>query len=220
MDKVKFLDDFEPIKPKVEKQVKSIENLPSMPQENQISNVTRSTAFTNIVDDAKINVVKEAAATDIKFIEEFKKELKEATMKSAQLEREKQQLEIQNVQYHQELLDKEQQLNKLHKTEDKWENKQKRRQFHYDGVKPIMEWVGIKSPMNLFLLYFLTAIITLPYLLGKLVKGTFGNLICGAEDANRSKAMRGFLWTVLAITITILIGIGIYSLGHYVFQWF
>lgn len=220
MNENQLLDDFKPIKPKVEQQVEQTENLPSTPQGSQISNVTRSTAFTDIVDDAKINVVKEAAATDVKFIEEFKKELKEATMKSAQLEREKQQLEIQNVQYHQELLDKEQQLNKLHKTEDKWENKQKRRQFHYDGVKPIMEWVGIKFPMNLFLLYFLTAIITFPYLLGKLVKGTFGNLICGAEDANRSKAMRGFLWTILAVTITVLLAMGVYALGHYVFQWF
>lgn len=51
--------------------------------------------------------------------------------------------------------------------------------------------------MNLFLLYFLTLILIWFFLLSKLLRGTIGALIAGAEDANRPKAVKGLLWTLI-----------------------
>lgn len=171
------------------------------PQEPKplVANVTQATDFTKAVDQAKIQAVQEAAASDEKFVKDFTEQLKQATLKAAQVEQEKQELEKQNVQYHQELLETQQKLNEKEQQISEWDKKQKRRQYHYDGVRPIMEFVGIKSPMNLFILYALTAILVWFYLLNKLFKGTVGALISGAEDENRPKAVKGFLWTMVAV---------------------
>jgi len=90
-------------------------------------------------------------------------------------------------------------LNEQKQAEDKWTNKQKQREFHYAGVRPIMEFVGIKTPMNIALLYFLTMFLLPFFLFAKLWKGTIGALIVGAEDSDRPKAVRGFLYTLLAV---------------------
>lgn len=168
-------------------------------QEILVKNVTEATDFSKAVDEAKIKAVQEAAATDEKFVKDFTEQLKEATLKSAQVEQEKQELEKQNVQYAQELLETQQKLNAATQQVNEWDKKQKRRQYHYDGVKPIMEFVGIKTPMNLFLLYALTGVLVWFFLLNKLFKGTVGALIAGAEDSDRPKAVKGFLWTLIAV---------------------
>lgn len=189
-------------------------------QSRQLDRVTRATEFSQTLDKSNINILKDAAVTDQKFVDDLKREIKEAALKNAQNEKEKQELEKQNTEYARELLETQQQLNKLQQVQDKWENKEKRREFHYNGVKPIMEFVGIKTPMNLFCLYFLTFVLTPFYLLNKFFRGTIGAIIFGAEDANRSKAMKGFLWTLLGIIILTIFAFSIYAMGHYVFDWF
>ena len=182
----------------------------SVGQGEPLSNVTAANSFTKAVDVAKINILQEASANDKKFTDDFRDKLKEATLKLAEVEREKANLEKQNIEYHQELLNSEQLLNEQKQNEDKWTNKQRQREFHYAGVRPIMEFVGIKLPMNIVLLYALTLFLLPFFLFAKLWKGTIGALIIGAEDSDRPKAVRGFLYTLLAI-----VAVGIIALVTY-----
>lgn len=181
----------------------------------KVASVTEATDFSKAVDAAKIQAVQEASANDEKFVKDFTEQLKQATLKAAQVEQEKQELEKQNIKYAQELLETQQKLNEKEQKINDWEKKQKRRQYHYDGVKPIMEFVGIKTPMNLFLLYFLTSILVWFFLLSKLFKGTIGALIAGAETDNRPKAVKGFMWTLLAVIVLVVASSAIYLLAKW-----
>lgn len=170
-----------------------------------ISHITEQTGFNEAVDKAKLNILEDAAVNDEKFVTEVKSNVKDATLKLMEVEKEKAELEKQNVLYHQELKDKERQINEYEQKENYWDNRQKRREYHFNGVKPIMNFVGIKEPMNLFVLYFLTVVLVPFFLLAKLLKGTFGVLIAGASDGDRPKMVRGVLWTLLAISICCVI---------------
>ena len=170
-----------------------------------ISHITEQTQFNEAVDTAKLNILKEASVNDEKFVTEVKSNVKDATLKLMEVEKEKAELEKQNVLYHQELQDKARQINEYEQRENYWDNRQKRREYHFNGVKPIMNFVGIKEPMNLFVLYFLTVVLVPFFLLAKLLKGTFGVLIAGASDGDRPKMVRGVLWTLLAISICCVI---------------
>lgn len=166
-----------------------------------ISNITEQTQFNEAVDSAKLNILKDASANDEKFVAEVKENVKDATLKLMEVEKEKAELEKQNVLYHQELTDKDRQINEYEQKVNYWENRQKRREYHFNGVKPILNFVGIKEPMNLFVLYFLTIVLVPFFLLAKLLKGTFGVLIAGASDGDRPKMVRGFLWTMLGLAV-------------------
>lgn len=179
-------------------------------QGEPICNVTAANTFTQAVDTAKITVLQDASANDKKFTDDFKDKLKEATLRLAEVEREKANLEKQNIEYHQEILETKQLLNEQKQAEDKWISKQKQREFHYAGVRPIMEFVGIKTPMNVALVYFLTMFILPFFLFAKFWKGTIGALIVGAEDSDRPQAVRAFLYTLLAI-----VAVGIIALVTY-----
>ncbi len=169
-----------------------------------------SNGFTQAVDIAKVETLKGAAATDEKFNKEFIGAIKDAALEIARLEKEKAALEKQNIEYEQELLETQQKLNEQKQVSDLWENRQKRRQYHFDGVRPIMEFVGVKTPMNLPLLYFLTFVIMWFFLLDKVWKGTIGALISGASDGDRPKAVKGFIWTVLGVLFACTMALGIY----------
>lgn len=152
---------------------------------DEIKKVNQETEFTKNMETAKVNTLAEASANDNKFVDDVKKELKQAMIKSAQLEKEKQELERKNVEYYQDLIETEKQLNEQKQAVNKWENKQKCREFHYNGVRPMLEFVGITQPMNLFFLYFLTIILIIPYLLHKLLKGTIGVIVAGEEKEQK-----------------------------------
>ena len=170
-----------------------------VPVPQQVQNVTAPTAFTKKIDETKVAVVEDAAAHDEAFVKKFTDELTKASLELAEVERKKAELEQQNVKYAQELLETQQKLNVHIQNENAWTNKEKRREYHYNGVKPIMEFVGIKTPMNLFILYLLVIVLMVPYLISKLWRGTIGALIAGASDENRSKTAKGFIWTILAV---------------------
>lgn len=157
------------------------------------------TQFSQNMDIVKENILKTSAVEDKEFIETIKDNVKEAAVKLTEVEKDKANYQQQEVQYKSELLDTEQLKNVHVQKEDKWDNKQKRRQFHYEGVKPIMEFVGITQPMNLFFLYLLSALLLPLFILAKLIRGSFGTLIAGAIDSNRPKTAKGFLWTIICI---------------------
>lgn len=168
--------------------------------------------FSQRMDVVKTKILQDASTSDEGFVETIKKNVKEAAVTHTEVEKEKAAFAKQSVQYEQEKLSTKQQKNTNEAKEDKWANREKRREFHYNGVKPVMEFVGITKPMNIFLLYFLTFVLIWFFLLSKLWKGTIGALIAGAESDNRSKSVKGFLWTVVG-----LFAVGILSALVYLF---
>ena len=162
-------------------------------------------AFSKKMDDVKQQVLVVAAEQDEKFAEVVVENVKDAAVKYTQVEQRKAELERQKVQYESEKLDTQQLANVNQQLEDKWINRQKRREYHYNGVKPIMLFVGITEPMNLIFLYFFATVLIIPFFIAKLFRGTIGALLCGAEDTNRSKAAKGFIWTIIAIVVVIII---------------
>lgn len=179
-----------------------VEEQPPAPQ---LKPVNAPTAFTEVVDQAKIATITDVAATDKRFVREFTDQITDAALVSAQVEQERQRLEKQAVEYEQELLETRQQLNKLEQQNTKWEKRQKRRQFFYDGVKPIMKFVDINEPMNIPLTLLFTIILCPFFLLGKLGKATIGNLLSGATDDNRPKAVKNFIWTLLGLLVAVIV---------------
>lgn len=188
-----------------------------VPEAAKQENYNLSTQFSENVDKAKQAVLAEATQNDAKFVDEFKQKLKAATLKLAEVEKSKAaaenakaELAEKNVQYQKELVDTKQKLNEYQQIEDKWNNKQRSREFHYNGVKDVMLCIGIKNPMCIPLLYLLFPI-ALIFFLGKCcIQATFGNLLCGAIDSNRPKAMKGFLWTILVFFVLCILALGIY----------
>lgn len=166
----------------------------------KIQDVVEKNTFSEAIDSAKIRVVEDASVNDKNFNKNFTDKLLDASLKLAEVEKEKAELEKQNIEYHQELLGTQQKLNEQLQAENAWSNKEKRREYHFNGVKAILMFVGIKEPMNLVILYILTSILIPFYLLNKLVSGTLGVLIAGASDENRPRAVKGFLFTLLAVT--------------------
>lgn len=170
-----------------------------------VESVPTSSEFAKTMDQVKVKVLEDATVSDDGFVETVKKNLKQAAVKHTEVEKAKADFAEQEVQYESEKLSTQQQKNQHVAAEDRWENKQKRREFHYNGVKPIMKFVDISEPMNLFILYFLTFVLTPFYLLSKLFKGTVGAVIAGASDSDRPKAVKGFLWTLIGLTAVCLL---------------
>lgn len=175
-----------------------------------VSSSADDSEFTRRLDDVKLNILQDASVTDEKFVTTLKDNIKKAAVTNTEVAKEKQELDKQNVQYEREKLSTKQQQNVHEASQDKWANREKRREFHYNGVKPIMEFVGIKTPMNLFLLYSLTFILFWFFLLSKLWRGTIGALISGATDEDRPKFVKGFLWTLLGLLVLMVLAALVY----------
>lgn len=186
----------------------------------EIANVTKATDFTNAVDKAKLNLISEASANDEKFIQELTNELKEAVKKSAQLEKEKQELEVKHIELEKNFIKTKNDLETNKQKEDKWENRQKAREYHYNGVKDIMKFVHINHPMNPFLMYFITLLIMPVYLAWTLIICPIGTLIAGTNDNNRPKLVKGAIYTLLLIALVVAVVFGAYAVMHYWFNWF
>lgn len=180
------------------------------PQQNPTQPFDTRTQFAKKMDDVKEDILKVAANEDQKFVKDVKENVKGAAVSYTQAEKAKADLEKQQVSYQSEKLETAQLQNQNQQKEDAWENKIKRREFAYHGVKPIMLFVGITEPMNIALLVFLTAVLLPFYLLSKLFRGTIGALIAGAEDEDRPKLVRGFIWTILGILFVGAVGACIY----------
>ncbi len=157
------------------------------------------TNFENKMEEVKLNVLKEASVEDDKFVDTIKENLKKAAIKNTEIEQNKAILQNKQVESEKKKTDKEIFKTEHEIKEDKWENREKWRQYTYNGVKPIMKFVGIDEPMSIFMTIVFTVLLFIPFLIAKFWNGTIGALIVGASDKDRSKAMKGFIWTVLAI---------------------
>ena len=182
--------------------------------ENKMNDIIAQTStrsdFAKKMDEVKINVLQDASLEDKEFVNTIKQNLKKASITHTEVEKDKAELEKQQVKSDSEKLTKAQQKNKHEIEEDKWLNKQKYRQYVYDGVKPIMKFVKIEEPMSITLMILFSILLIIPYFINKLWSGTIGALIFGACDNDRSKVMKGFLWTLVVIIVLALLFIGIY----------
>ena len=184
-----------------------VENLPDT---SPLQVPAPETQFGAAMEQVKLNVLAEASAEDEQFVDKVKSTLKKAAVKHTEVEEKRADFEKQKVDFASEVLQTEQQKNEHRAIEDKWANMERKRQYHYNGVKPIMRFVGIEEPLNLFLLYLLTFVLSPFFLLSKLLKGTIGALIAGASDEDRPKAVKGFLWTLIAIIAIMAIAAVVY----------
>lgn len=187
---------------------------------NKISNVTQATAFTNAIDSAKIETIKRASAEDDKFNEDFKAELKQAVLKSAQLEKEKQELEKKNIELQQNYVKTKSELETQIQSVNKWENKRKAREYHYNGLKDIMLFIHINNPMCIPLMYIFAVLVSPIYLVWTLILAPLGTLIAGTKDQERPKLVKGAIYTILCVALVLVLVLLFYACGHFWFKWF
>lgn len=207
----------------VEEQKQTENNLPvfkAKEQNSLISNITQQTEFSKTLDKANIEILKEASAEDKKFVDDLKKEVKEAALKSAQLEKDKQELERKYIELQQNYIDTKNELEKQIQNENKWTNREKRRQYHYNGLKDIMEFVHINNPMCIPLMYLIAFIVSPIYLIWTLILCPLGTLIGGTKDNNRPRLVKGAIYTILCLALVIALAFSVYAVMHFVFRWF
>lgn len=213
-------DDIQTLKDAVEQRKDELDLAPIEKPQTKLEALTASNKFTETIDDAKVNVVQEASINDPKFVEDFKNKLKEATLKSAELEKQKQELENQYITLQQEYITTKRDLEKQQQQENKWSNKEKARQYHYNGLKDIMQFIGIQSPGCIPWMYILAVIISPVYLLWTLLLSPVWALIAGKNTTDRPMAVKGAIWTVSLIFCTALVVFFIYAIGRFCFGWF
>lgn len=160
--------------------------------------LNKRTNFEKKVEEAQVQFVKNG---DGKHVEEFKKSMGEAILEEANVAKEK-------AIAKKEVIITEKQKALLDQKANKWANREIRRKYHYNGVKPIMQFVGICEPLNLFFLYLLTVVLFMPFLVDKLIRATFGALLTGA-NSDRPRAMKNTLWTIFVFAVVFFIALGI-----------
>lgn len=216
-----LISDLEKVKNEIE-QEKENQPVAEFKQDDiqPISNVTQATAFTDAIDSAKITTIQKASAEDEEFNNDFKRELKSAVLKSAQLEKEKQELEKRNIELQQNYIKTKNDLETQTQSQNKWDNKQKAREYHYNGLKDIMLFVHINHPMCIPLMYLFAVLVSPIYLLWTLLLAPIGTLIAGTKDQERPKLVKGAIYTILCIALVCAVVFGFYAVGHYLFCWF
>lgn len=188
--------------------------------EQKIDNITKSTKFSDVVDDAKINIIKEASANDEKFVADLKNKLKEAATEAAELEKDKQTLERKNLELEENYIKTKTELEQQTQSQNKWTNKEKAREYHYNGLKDIMLFLHINNPMCIPLMYIFAVIGSPLYLVWTLILSPIGTLICGTKDNERPKSVKGAIYTILCLALVILVAFSVYACGHFWFKWF
>lgn len=168
--------------------------------------------FAENMEDVKQNLLAEASTKDNKFVKEVTDNLKEAAKKITEIEKDKAEYQRHHIEVEDKKLSYEDNKTKHRSKEDKWINIQKAREHMYNGVKPIMKYAGIDEPLACGLTILFSIILIIPFFISKLWNGTIGVLLYGATDKNRSKSMKGLIWTVLAILLILGVVIIIYLL--------
>ena len=211
--------DLQELKDAIEQRKDTLDLTPIDKPQTKIESLTAETAFSRAIDSAKIKTVEEASANDTQFLEDFKNKLKEATLKAAELEKQKQELDSQYLELQQNYIKTKTELEKYQQRENAWTDKEKARQYHYNGLKDIMEFMQIKNPMWIPLMYFLAVIISPIYLVWTLLISPVLTLIAG-KDSERPRIVKGGIWTLALVFSVILIVFFVYAVGKFCFGWF
>lgn len=163
-----------------------------------------------------------ATSNDKDFVGELSNKNKDVLKASIDLEREKVEAEKQRILLEQEKIAKEKEENLNERLKGKFGAKLDAQEYHFKSLKPILETVGVKSPMNVILMWIIAvACFIIPiYPLKLLFCATFGNLLAGASSENRKGFAKGCMWTaiaILGISLTALLVFGMVKLGTYLF---
>lgn len=192
------------------------------PQENsETSLVLTEMTYNEVTEMAKkTNLM--ATSKDKDFVGELSNKNKDVLKASIDLEREKVEAEKQKILLEQERVAKEKEENLNARLKGKFGAKLDAQEYYYKSLKPILETVGVKNPMNVILMWIIAvgAIIIPIYPLKLLFCATFGNLLAGASSENRKGFAKGCMWTaiaILGISMTALLVFGMVKLGTYLF---
>ena len=212
--------DLEKIKQEVEKEIPENTLVKKEEKPKQaVANITQATEFSKAIDEAKIGTIQRASAEDEKFNEDFKSELKQAVLKSAQLEKEKQELEKKNIELEQQYIQTKAEKETQTQSVNKWDNMRAKRQYHYDGLKDIMDFLHIDHPMCVWLMYVFALIASPIYLIKVLILSPLATLIGGTKAGDRPKLVKGAVYTLLCVFLVAIIAVLVYLAGHHWCNW-
>ena len=169
----------------------------------------------------KTNLI--ATSADKDFVGELSDKNKDVLKASIDLEREKVEAEKQKILLEQAKIEKEKEENLNERLKGKFGAKLDAQDYHYKSLKPILETVGMKNPMNVYLMWIIAIFVTIIipiYPIKLLFCATFGNLLAGASSENRKGFAKGCMWTavaILGISLTALLGFGMVKIAMYLF---
>ena len=168
----------------------------------------------------KANLV--ATSKDKDFVGELSDKNKDVLKASIDLEREKVEAEKQRILLEQDKIAKEKEENLKERLKERYGAKLDAQEYHFKSLQPILETVGVKKPMNVYLMWIIAVMsIIIPiYPIKLLTIATFGNLIAGASSENRKGFAKGCIWTaiaVLGVCLTILLIFGMVKVGTFIF---
>lgn len=169
----------------------------------------------------KTNLI--ATSEDKDFVGELSDKNKDVLKASIDLEREKVEAEKQKILLEQAKIEKEKEENLNDRLKGKFGAKLDAQDYHYKSLKPILETVGMKNPMNVYLMWIIAIFVTIIipiYPIKLLFCATFGNLLAGASSENRKGFAKGCMWTavaILGISLTALLGFGMVKIAMYLF---
>lgn len=163
-----------------------------------------------------------ATSEDKDFVGELSDKNKDVLKASIDLERERVEAEKQRILLEQEQIANEKEKNLNERLKGKFGAKLDAQEYYYKSLQPILETVGVKKPMIVWLMWVIAigAIIIPIYPIKLLFCATFGNLLAGASSENRKGFAKGCMWTaiaILGIALTALIVFGMVKLGTYLF---
>ena len=163
-----------------------------------------------------------ATSKDKDFVGELSDKNKDVLKESINLELEKVKAEQERIRLEQEKIANEKEKNLNERLKGKFGAKLDAQEYHYKSLQPILETVGIKKPMNVYLMWIIAVLSCLIpiYPIKLLCCATFGNLLAGANSENRKGFAKGCMWTaiaILGISLTALLVFGMVKLGTYLF---
>lgn len=163
-----------------------------------------------------------ATSEDEDFVGELSDKNKDVLKASIDLERERVEAEKQRILLEQEQIANEKEKNLNERLKGKFGAKLDAQEYYYKSLQPILETVGVKKPMIVWLMWVIAigAIIIPIYPIKLLFCATFGNLLAGASSENRKGFAKGCMWTAIAIlgmSLTALLVFGVIKLGTYLF---
>lgn len=163
-----------------------------------------------------------ATSNDKDFVGELSNKNKDVLKASIDLERERVEAEKQKILLEQEKIANEKEKSLNERLKGKFGAKLDAQEYHYKSLKPILETVGVKNPMNVYLMWIiaiLSCVIPI-YPIKLLCCATFGNLLAGANSDSRKGFAKGCMWTaiaILGISLTALLVFAMVKLGTYLF---
>ena len=211
---------------RLEEQIKEkeITNDPHKLEENNDKNkvaTIKDMTYNEVAEFAKkSNLI--ATGQDKNFVAELSEKNKDVLSASIELEKAKVEIENLKILLEQERIQTEKEKNLNERLKDKYGSKLDRQAYYYASLKPILETVWIKEPMNVILMWVIATLVCLSgiYPLKLLFCATFGNLIAGASSDKRKGFAKGCLWSavaVLGLSLTALLIYGVIKLGLYLF---